>query len=128
MTEFLTVVFGFISGLFGGMGMGGGTLLIPLMTMLDVPHHTVQAINLISFLPMSIAALCIHSKNGLLKPNGTGWIILFAVITAFIGAIIGQNTDAEVLRRWFGILLLIYGFAQIVEVLISRNKRQTEKS
>ena len=28
----LLIVFGLIGGLLGGMGMGGGTLLIPLLT------------------------------------------------------------------------------------------------
>ena len=32
MTDFLYIVFGIIGGIFGGMGMGGGTLLIPLLS------------------------------------------------------------------------------------------------
>ena len=128
MTQILTAVFGFIAGLFGGMGMGGGTVLIPLMSFLDVPQHTVQAINLISFLPMSIAALYIHGKNGLLKPDGIGWIVFFAVITAIIGAVVGHNTDAEDLRHWFGVLLLLYGVAQAITVIASRNKRPVNGS
>ena len=32
LTIFLYVLFGFLSGVFGGLGMGGGTLLIPLLT------------------------------------------------------------------------------------------------
>ena len=30
MQEFLFVLFGFLAGIFGGLGMGGGTVLIPL--------------------------------------------------------------------------------------------------
>ena len=32
MTIFLLILFGLLGGIFGGMGMGGGTMLIPLLT------------------------------------------------------------------------------------------------
>ena len=67
MTVWL-IVFGFISGILGGMGMGGGTLLIPLLNFLDIEQQTIQAINLISFLPMACVALGLHFKNKLVKP------------------------------------------------------------
>ena len=54
-----------LGGIIGGMGMGGGTLLIPLLTLAaGVEQHLAQAINLMSFVPMSIVALIIHKKNG----------------------------------------------------------------
>ncbi len=65
----LLVLFGFLSGILGGMGMGGGTLLVPLLSFLDIPQKTIQAINLFSFLPMCAAALCVHAKNKLLRPQ-----------------------------------------------------------
>ena len=59
---------GLAGGMLGGMGMGGGTVLIPLLTiLLGVPQHAAQAINLISFLPMAGVALIIHFKNGLVE-------------------------------------------------------------
>ena len=57
--EILIIIFGFIAGVAGGMGMGGGTLLVPLLSFLDIPQHTVQSANLLSFLPMCAAALFI---------------------------------------------------------------------
>lgn len=45
---------GLAGGVLGGMGMGGGTVLIPILTMLcGVPQHMAQSVNLFSFLPMS---------------------------------------------------------------------------
>ncbi len=32
MQIFLLILFGFLSGIIGGMGMGGGTLLVPLLS------------------------------------------------------------------------------------------------
>ena len=61
----LYIIFGIIGGLLGGMGMGGGTLLIPLLTIgLSVPQQTAQFINLVAFIPMSALALIVHIRNG----------------------------------------------------------------
>lgn len=60
----LFIVFGIIGGLLGGMGMGGGTLLIPLLTLgLDVPQQTAQLLNLLTFIPMSAFALIVHRQK-----------------------------------------------------------------
>ena len=55
---------GLVSGILGGLGMGGGTLLIPLLTIfLSVSQIESQGINLIAFIPMSVIAIIIHAKN-----------------------------------------------------------------
>ena len=57
---------GIASGVLGGMGMGGGTVLIPILTLLlGVGQHESQAINLVTFLPMAAVSLLIHFKNKL---------------------------------------------------------------
>ena len=64
MTVFLFVLFGLLGGIIGGMGMGGGTLLIPLLTIfLSIEQKTAQSINLLAFIPMALVALIIHFKN-----------------------------------------------------------------
>ena len=56
------ILFGIIGGVLGGMGMGGGTLLIPLLTIfLNISQQNAQGINLIAFLPMSIVAIIIEN-------------------------------------------------------------------
>ena len=48
----LFIVFGIIGGLLGGMGMGGGTLLIPLLTLgLDVPQP-------VSYTHLTLPTIC----------------------------------------------------------------------
>ena len=56
---------GIAAGVLGGMGMGGGTLLIPaLTTIFGVDQKLSQAINLTAFVPMAAVALFIHAKSG----------------------------------------------------------------
>ena len=62
------IISGVVGGVIGGMGMGGGTLLVPILTILfSVGQRFAQCINLISFIPMAIVALIIHAKNKLIK-------------------------------------------------------------
>ena len=57
---------GVLAGIPGGMGMGGGTVLIPLLTVfLSVAQHPSQAVNLITFIPMAVVVLIFHIKNKL---------------------------------------------------------------
>ena len=66
MTIFLLILFGLLGGIFGGMGMGGGTMLIPLLTIfLNFSQKVSQGFNIFSFLVMAVFALIIHIKNGL---------------------------------------------------------------
>ena len=79
---FLYFLSGFSSGIFGGMGMGGGTILIPILTIFfSLDQRLSQGINLISFLVMSLVALIIHYKNGFLSLNAFFSIYLcFSII------------------------------------------------
>lgn len=119
---FLVFLSAFFSGVVGGMGMGGGTFLIPLLRALGVSQHSAQTANLISFIPMCFVALIIHGKNGLLRISGTGWTVVFAFIGAFIGSFSAQKTSPELLRRIFGVFLLCFGVYQAVTAL----KRKSE--
>ena len=47
---FLEIIIGILGGIIGGMGMGGGTLTIPLLTIfLNYEQLKAQGINLIRF-------------------------------------------------------------------------------
>ena len=58
------ILIGIVSGIVSGTGMGGGTILIFLLTfMLGIEQHTAQATNLIFFIPTSIVAIIVNLKN-----------------------------------------------------------------
>lgn len=113
--EYVWYVFaGLLGGVLGGMGMGGGTILIPLLSIFySVGQHTAQAINLISFIPMAVVALILHIKNKLVEFNKIVLIIIPGVITCIIGCYIARAITGDVLKRCFGgflILLSIFQF------------------
>ena len=117
LTIVLNIVFGFISGIFGGLGMGGGTLLIPLLTIfLQVEQKLAQGVNLLAFLAMSIASLIIHYKNGYVKAKGTIFIIVFGVIFSLLGSFIVHYVQPDLLRRFFGVFLCVLSLFQIIKI------------
>lgn len=123
--EFLWYVFaGVLGGILGGMGMGGGTVLIPLLGIFyNVNQHTAQAVNLISFMPMAIIALIIHFKNKLIDFKGVLYIILPGLLFCFFGFFVATNIGSDLLRRFFGAFLTILSVFQFVSGL-KQNKQK----
>ena len=82
MWEILT---GIISGTISGTGMGGGTILILVLSIfLGIEQHTAQATNLVFFVPTSISAIIISIKSKLIE-----WKIGITItIAGIVGAII----------------------------------------
>lgn len=109
----LLALSGIAAGILGGMGMGGGTILIPLLTIFfNVGQKEAQAINLVSFIPMAIVSLAIHIKNKRVKKEGLLWIIVPAVLTSVGGGFAVQAVNGEVLKRIFGGFLLLLSVVQ----------------
>ncbi len=117
--EFLWyVVAGALGGVLGGMGMGGGTVLIPLLSIFySVGQHTAQGANLVSFIPMSIVALIIHFKNKLVKLKDLTKIIIPGIIACLIGCFISKQISGELLKRIFGGFLIVLSIVQVVTIL-----------
>ena len=125
MQIFLLILFGFVAGIVGGMGMGGGTLLVPLLSFLEIPQKTIQSINLVSFVPMCVAALILHAKNKLLKTKSIGWLTVPAVIFAVLGAFVAGGTANKLLKKVFGVFLVSVGIWQLVvaiNYIVKRSK------
>jgi uncharacterized membrane protein YfcA len=120
-TYILIALCGVVSGVLGGMGMGGGTLLIPLLTLLfGVPQKTAQAINLLSFLPMAALALVFHLKNGLIKYKKVIYIMLSGAAAGVAAAFLAQSTADGALKTLFGGFIILLGAYQLYSALRSQ--------
>ncbi len=120
----LYIVIGVIGGILGGMGMGGGTLLIPLLTViLGVFQKEAQAINLLSFLPMSVIAIALHYKNKLIKFDKIGFIIISGLFSCCFGFFIAKNLSGDSLKRCFGAFLIILSIVQFVGAIKSKKSK-----
>ncbi len=107
---------GLISGIISGMGIGGGVILIPTLTLIfGFEQKVAQNINLLYFIPTAIIAIFVHSKNKTIEKQGLFKIIIFGIIGAIFGSIIAINLNGEILRKIFGWFLLIMGISEILK-------------
>lgn len=107
------------AGILSAWGVGGGTLLLLVMTLvLGVDQRTAQGINLLFFLPTAASALVMHKKSGYLDGPTLRAAIPPALVCALLGAWIATAVEVEVLRRPFGVYLLLSG----VSLLLPRKK------
>ena len=123
MSFYIYLILGFVGGIPAGMGMGGGTITIPLLVLLGgVEQKIAQAANLFAFLPMSAGALKMHAKNGLLEKKGISWLIVPAVVLSAIGSLLIVFLPSDILRRGFGVFLLFLSVFTALKGL--KNKKE----
>lgn len=124
--EFLWFILaGVLSGVFAGMGMGGGTFLIPVLTLiLGVSQSHAQLVNLIVFSLTSIVVLIIQAKNKLLSFNSFWFIAIPACFVSFAGSLFALSLDSKVLKYSFAGFLCLVGIAQIVVLIIESKKKK----
>ncbi len=107
------ILAGLVFGLIGSMGLGGGVILIPILTLLfSLPQHAAQAANLITYLPMSAFALYLHGKNGQLRLKRILWMLPFGLLGGALGAYLAAITEADFLRKIFGGFLILTALIQ----------------
>ena len=115
---------GVLGGLLGGMGMGGGTVLIPLLSIFyGVNQHIAQSTNLITFIPMAIVALIVHIKGKLVDYKWALYLIVPGVFTCVVGCYLARAIDANLLKRFFGGFLIALSIFQMIDQIIKWKKK-----
>lgn len=130
MTE---VLIGLVSGIVSGTGMGGGTILIFLLTfMCGMEQHVAQATNLLFFIPTSIMAIIVNVKNKNIDLKLAIFISIFGIFGAIIGANLAIYTDVQRLKKYFGIFLGVIALHEIYSIIkqykISKNEKTKDIS
>lgn len=110
----LVLAIGFCAGIISGMGIGGGTILIPaLLFLTEVNQQQAQGVNLIYFIPTAVVALMTHHKNGTLDMKTAKPLALLGLLGAAAGAALAVSLESEILKRLFGGFLLLMGLSEI---------------
>lgn len=111
----LPLIAGFGTGILSAWGVGGGTLLLLIMTLfLGVDQTTAQGINLLYFLPTAGMGLICHRENGLLDRKLLRQTIPWGIPAAILTAWIATGIHSAVLRKPFGIYLLFVGLMTLL--------------
>lgn len=100
-------IIGLIAGIVTGLGMGGGTVLILILTLWGgLEQITAQATNLVYFIPTALVATLLNIKRKNIRKEIVIPISVFGAIGAAIGAYIATHIDVFLLKKLFGYFLL----------------------
>ena len=115
-TIFTLVIIGLMAGVFGGMfGVGGAIIMIPaLVFFLGVDQHTAQGTSVAIMLPpIGLFAAYNYYKAGQVNI----WYAVIIAITfmagGYFGSLIALKLPESLLKKLFGILLLILALRMI---------------
>lgn len=126
------ILIGAFSGVFSGVGMGGGTILIFLLTTFArLDQHIAQATNLVYFVPTAISAIIVNYRDKNIDIKLAKHISIYGIIGAIIGALISVNLDVQRLKKIYGIFLAIIAIHEIYTLLKEyklHRKRNTKSS
>lgn len=104
------VLAGFATGIVGGLfGVGGGEIFIPLLIyVFGFSQHQAQGTSLAVLLPpIGLLAALRYYRAGHVDFTVAALLALGFFFGASIGAIAGTRIHAELLRRLFGVFLLV---------------------
>lgn len=105
---------GLLTGVLSGCGIGGGSLLVLWLTLFEgMPQFTAGGINLLYFLACAPAALVAHVKNRLIDRKAVLSCVPAGALTSLAAALLASHTDVSLLRRLFGVLLLVIGAKEL---------------
>lgn len=124
----LAILFGFIAGVVTGLGMGGGTILILLLSVfMGLEQHIAQATNLIFFIPTSLSAIFINLKQKNINVKLAIIISTFGVIGSVIGSCISEKISSEMLRKCFAVFVFVIALHETYELYkeYKRNQKNT---
>jgi len=109
-TALILIVIGLMAGVFGGIfGIGGAIIMIPAMVyFLGVDQHTAQGTSLAVMLPpIGLFAAYNYYKAGQVNL----WYALIIAVSFMIGGYFGSkialNLPEHIMKKVFGILLII---------------------
>ena len=124
-------VMGTFIGFFSSMvGIGGGTISVPLLTLFNYPAHkavgTAAAIGLIISLPGVLTMLILGSTPtdapagtfGLVNLFGFICIVPLTVLFAPLGASLAAKLDAAKLKKIFAFVLLFTGLRMLAQLFL----------
>lgn len=119
----LEIFSGIISGILSGTGMGGGTLLILILSaFIGIDQHISQGANLVFFIPTSIAAIIANTREKLINWKVGVPVTIFGIVGAILGSKVATILEVKILKKCFGIFLIIIAMHEIYALVDNKKK------
>jgi uncharacterized membrane protein YfcA len=99
------VVIGILSGL---SGVGGGTLLVPMLVVgFGIGQRVAQGTSLLAVLPTATFGALVHHRQGDVDLGAAGWMALAGAPLALVGGALALWLPQRVLASLFGLVLAV---------------------
>ncbi len=116
MVQMTYIILGIVAGIFSGLfGIGGGLILIPALVFLfGLTQHQAQGTTLaIMVPPIGLLAAWRYYYSGNVKLDIAGFVCLGFFVGGLVGAHFIQNVPDPLLKKVFGIFLLVVSLRMI---------------
>ncbi len=113
----IILLIGLMAGLVSGaLGVGGGIIIVPsLIFFLGFSQHMAQGTSLaILLLPTGLFAVLQYYKNGYVDIKVALILMILFVIGAYLGSLLSVNIPDKMLRKIFGIFMLLVSIKMII--------------
>lgn len=110
----ISILVGAALGFLSGLGIGGGSLLILWLTLIEnMAPYAARGINLLFFLPCALVAGAFRWRQGAIPFRKIWPAILSGCAAALFFSIFSTRLDVTVLKKLFGGLLILTGLREI---------------
>jgi uncharacterized membrane protein YfcA len=117
MNIFLYFLLGVVAGIFSGLiGIGGGIIIVPALVLLfGLSQHTAQGTTLALMVPpIGLLAALAYYKQGFVDLKVAAFVCLGFFIGGLFGAKFAVGIPEMILKKIFGIVLLVVSIRMIL--------------
>jgi uncharacterized protein len=107
----MALLVGAVAGVLSGLlGIGGGAVMVPAMTLLmGLSQHLAQGTSLLVIIPTAISGSITHFRMGNIQLETAAWLSVGGVVGAVAGAYLALASPDAILRLLFGCYLAFTG-------------------
>src|SRR5467141_754230 len=107
----MALLVGAVAGLLSGLlGIGGGAVMVPAMTLLmGLSQHMAQGTSLLVIIPTAVSGSITHFRMGNIRLETAAWLSAGGVVGAVGGAYLALASPDAILRLLFGGYLAFTG-------------------
>jgi uncharacterized membrane protein YfcA len=123
--DVILIAGGFVAGFLAGtIGIGGGSLFVPTMTIgVGVSQAVAQGTSLIAIVPTALVSTITHIREGNVLRQASLWMGGGGVLGGILGALIAVEIPEPILARVWGGFLLFTAYRLAVQALRSEKDK-----
>jgi len=125
MQFLLYILVSIFSGIFAGMGMGGGTFLIPMLSLFfGIEQIFCQSTNVLCFVVLAVFCFVAYIKNKLIDFKILLFVALPATIISFFASFFAVKINSEILHIAFALFILFIGVLSLAGSIKELKKKK----